>query len=323
MAWIVGIDEAGYGPNLGPFVMSCGRLPRARRPAPTRTCGQPSARPSAAAATPTTAASLVDDSKVVYSSARGLLALERGVLAALGGCLAGAAGRLHALVEHTCADGADDLRGEAWYRGACALPAEPPPTSWPRWRPASPTACAAAGVARLAGADVVLCPPRFNAAGSTPRQQGGGARRTRWGDLLRCGRELASGDDALAVHVDKHGGRNAYAALIQHALPDGVVLAQREGDGPQHLPRRRAGPRRAADVPAAGRRRALLRGAGVDGQQVPARAVDAGVQPLLAGARAGPEADGRLPRRRRPLLRGDPPGGGAAGHRRGRLWRKR
>src|ERR1700693_3491613 len=22
MAWIVGIDEAGYGPNLGPFVMS-------------------------------------------------------------------------------------------------------------------------------------------------------------------------------------------------------------------------------------------------------------------------------------------------------------
>ena len=27
MAWIVGIDEAGYGPNLGPFVMTVGGLP--------------------------------------------------------------------------------------------------------------------------------------------------------------------------------------------------------------------------------------------------------------------------------------------------------
>src|SRR5581483_7740844 len=31
------------------------------------------------------------------------------------------------------------------------------------------------------------------------------------------------------VLVDKHGGRNAYAAMIQHALPGGMVVARQEG----------------------------------------------------------------------------------------------
>ena len=29
--------------------------------------------------------------------------------------------------------------------------------------------------------------------------------------------------------IDKHGGRNAYSALLQHAFADGIVLAEEEG----------------------------------------------------------------------------------------------
>src|SRR5262249_893112 len=47
--------------------------------------------------------------------------------------------------------------------------------------------------------------------------------------LLRTALAAIPGDEPVAFHIDKHGGRNSYAALIQHALPDGVVIARQEG----------------------------------------------------------------------------------------------
>ena len=82
MAWIIGIDEAGYGPNLGPLVMTSvacqvpdehadadlwQRLAGAVRRGRDRDDGR----------------LVVDDSKVIHSSARGLAALEQQVLALL------------------------------------------------------------------------------------------------------------------------------------------------------------------------------------------------------------------------------------------------
>src|SRR5438477_4688346 len=82
MPWIIGIDEAGYGPNLGPFVMTSAacRVPdklvyanlwQVLRRAVRRHSSNADGR------------LLVEDSKIVYSPSRGLHDLERGVLALL------------------------------------------------------------------------------------------------------------------------------------------------------------------------------------------------------------------------------------------------
>src|SRR5262249_3365840 len=51
-------------------------------------------------------------------------------------------------------------------------------------------------------------------------------------ELLRANvAALAGGGEALHFFIDKHGGRNAYAAMLQHALPEGMVVALEEGAG--------------------------------------------------------------------------------------------
>jgi ribonuclease HII len=225
MTWIVGIDEAGYGPNLGPFVMTsvaC-RVPETCHDADlwqllrAGVCRSTDADDERL---------LIDDSKRVYT-ARGLAALERGVLAAF--CLGMGAipTSLVELIEWACPDDAEELRSEVWYRGVQALPVHLPPGDLKAWAAHFAEICAAAVVGDWQVRSAVVCPSRFNAL-IDERGTKSHVLSHALTYLLRWLQANLPGADDLVFFIDKHGGRNTYAAMIQHALADGIVLTLQE-----------------------------------------------------------------------------------------------
>jgi hypothetical protein len=226
MAWIIGIDEAGYGPNLGPFVMTAVAC-RVHDRAAGANLWQLLGSAVRSGREEDDGRLLVDDSKVVYSTARGLLGLERGVLATLwqGN---GTAAALSHLLAWACPDDRADLHGEPWYRGTHPVPVHVEAPDLGLHRERFHRACAAADVGNWLARSVVVCTPRFNTLLDAHGSKGavlGHALTT----LLSGMYDLIPGDEGLSFLVDKHGGRNAYAAMIQHALPGGIVLARQEG----------------------------------------------------------------------------------------------
>lgn len=227
MAWIVGIDEAGYGPNLGPFVMTCiaCRLPDScldfnlwhrLRPAVRRRRDADEGE------------ILLDDSKLVYT-ARGLAGLERGVLAMLRlGVGHRVVDSLAALIEWICPDDDEELRREVWYRADRTLPIHLVDGDLASAATRFEQTCASADIGSWQIRAAVVCPPRFNALldeGGTK----GHILAHALTYLLRWLWDNLPGEDAVTIFIDKHGGRNTYAALLQHALPDGVVFTECEG----------------------------------------------------------------------------------------------
>ncbi len=225
MAWLVGIDEAGYGPNLGPLVMTAvacrvadpaADLWHALRGAVRRHGERDDGR------------LLVADSKLVYSTARGLAWLEKAVLAAL---LRSAGPMLFldlaTLLNLVSRDAAAELHAEMWYSGASSLPLACDPDELAEARAQLDAACGDACVAPEFCRSVVVCAPRFNDL-TDARDSKAAALGHGLSLLLRaCLEETAA--EPMTVVVDKHGGRNRYAGLLWEALPGAVLLPREEG----------------------------------------------------------------------------------------------
>jgi hypothetical protein len=224
MPWIIGIDEAGYGPNLGPFVMSSVAC---RVPEDAGTDLWRLLRPAVRRHTePADDRFLIEDSKVVYSTSRGLLELERGVLAA-SPCPPAEPLSLSRYLDWVSPAAQSELCREPWYTGGTVLPvagAEAMDGCAERFA----GACRDSGVTVGLVRSVVVCPARFNAL--LDRWDSKGAvLGLAMAELVGGNHDPDGGGDAVRFFIDKHGGRNAYAAMLQHAFPDGMVLAREEG----------------------------------------------------------------------------------------------
>ncbi len=229
MPWLIGVDEAGYGPNLGPLVMTLTALRVSDQSSDCWHCLRQAVRRGHEKDDGRLA---IADSKVLYSSGKGLSALETSVLACLSSPAPcsdegmGPSWQLQSLLEHLCPFDWENLRDEPWFAGETKLPVEIDPpvlaSHAKRWN----DACEAAGIKLGLVRSQVIAAPRFNAIvarwDSKAAVLSAGLAK-----LIHHAVEILP-EEPLCFVLDKQGGRNRYAAILQHCFPNGFVLAEDE-----------------------------------------------------------------------------------------------
>jgi hypothetical protein len=170
----------------------------------------------------------IEDSKIVYSTNRGLHDLETSVLALLAFSPNGTGACLAQYLDRLCPACHAELRCEPWYAGTISLPVHAEMAELNAATALFESTCRKRGVTWGVVHSVVVCPARFN---QVTEQWGskGAVLALGLAELVRANRELEGEFEPALFFVDKHGGRNHYAAILQHALPEGLIVALQEG----------------------------------------------------------------------------------------------
>lgn len=229
MGYIVGTDEAGYGPNLGPLAVSASVWQTSGDPCEvdlyrTLDCVVTG---RAAEARGIGAPLAIADSKVLHSPAEGLASLEKGVLAML------------ALLNRRPAN----WRG-AWSALRAAEPGELQTLPWhadydsplPVDAPAAEVDAAVAALASgMATAGVQLLDLRSRAIFPEQWNFLNAAHASKGAVLSRVTLDLAAQTLAdlppapTCILCDKHGGRDRYADLLYDRFTDAWIEIREEG----------------------------------------------------------------------------------------------
>jgi ribonuclease HII len=231
MAWLVGIDEAGYGPNLGPLVMTAVAC-RVPDHAADADLWQLLSRGVRRHGERDDGRLVVADSKLVYSTARGLGHLEKTVLAVLRTGPLFARGvplflDLEALLALLCPAALADLANEVWYSGATALPIACATADLDTACEPLRCACGEADVAPSFCRSVVITAPRFNDLTDAYDSKAAALSFGLIELICACITETAAEPTVFAI--DKHGGRNHYGAMLREAFAGRKVRASEEG----------------------------------------------------------------------------------------------
>lgn len=238
MAYLIGVDEAGYGPNLGPLVVSAS-LWRV----PGRSCSADlydllaeavtAAIPSAAELQAETAPLrrvTIADSKLVYRAGQGLADLETNFFAVLG--LIGALPTSwEELWQRLAPSSLDERDAVPWHDGydlelPLAADATEVATRGDRLR----QCVDAAGVCLLALASRAVFPARFNRLAEQDNSKGAALSAISIELVAKMLAELpaVADDEPCLVVCDKHGGRNRYGRVLQQQFPDVLVRVHGE-----------------------------------------------------------------------------------------------
>ena len=224
MTLVIGTDEAGYGPNLGPLVVAATAWRVAADAGhPARTTGPEDAFAAFHGRCP---APPWADSKTVYRAGAGFAALERGVHAALE-LLGTSPGDWQALAAACGGIGPEPGADLGWPRlRTLALPRAAPPETCRRAAEEVGAALAAAGLTLVGIACRGVYPGEFN------RLLDRGLNKS---DILSDATlDLAAGlrdrfpDGDLVVWCDRHGGRKSYGPLVARHFSTPLVQTVEE-----------------------------------------------------------------------------------------------
>lgn len=229
MPILAGIDEAGYGPTLGPLVITAVAVrvpPGDPEPDLWRALASAVSRGPAAGGDKIQIA----DSKAVFQRAKRdpLAKLEAGVLAALGA--AGPVPRTFtALLSRLTAEGiAPDLARHPWYAGADpALPAAASDLRINGHAAALTEAAARAGVEFADFRSQVVCEAAFNDLVNLTRNKG--SAHSTWTLRLIWNLWSRRRGEGLLLCLDKQGGRDRYGDLLMSAFPEAELQVLAEG----------------------------------------------------------------------------------------------
>jgi len=229
VGYLIGTDEAGYGPNLGPRVGSATvwEVPEGvgsedlgprLTPMVVSTPGRmPDDRPCVA----------IGDSKVLYQPDRGLRYLEQGLWAAMA-ALGHRPATWREVWQRLAPESLDSQSFEPWYRDYdCELPCDADRAAVDRAVTALAAALEQAGVRLVAVRSRAVFPEAFNALVEKRASKGSALSPV---TLALAAEMIAALPDApVWVVCDKHGGRDRYHALLSEHFPDNFIEIHGEG----------------------------------------------------------------------------------------------
>jgi hypothetical protein len=225
VVYVLGTDEAGYGPNLGPLCIAATAWEL-----PDASAGECLYRRLAAfvCQAPGEAGDMlaIADSKCLYKSGATLELLERGVLAALA-CLDRLPKRWRAIWSAVDGEAIPQIDTCPWHDGFDEpLPLCIETTALQITAQQLLTVCQSATVRFADLQATAVFPAAFNQA---VKKCGNKAEVLSLATLRLVRRVLEALPPGRAVILcDKHGGRNYYAALLQHVFPDELVIVRLE-----------------------------------------------------------------------------------------------